>query len=69
MEKEYMLYLGLGFEFAGLVVTFLFLGQWLDQKYQWQGLGIAAGAFLGIAIWILHLVLVMRAVEKKKNQP
>ncbi len=63
-KKAYTIYLALGFEFAGLIVAFIYLGRWVDQKYNLAGLGIAGGALLGMVIWIIHLVFAMRSLEK-----
>lgn len=59
MDRNSVVILGLAFELAGLIVGFLFLGREIDSLYQLKGIGIAGGAFLGFAIWIAHLVVVL----------
>ena len=67
-KSPYVLFLGLAFELAGLVVAFLFLGQWFDNKYSLGGFGIAGGAFLGLGIWVTHLIMVMNAANKLEEE-
>ncbi len=66
-DRKTMLFLALGFEAAGLIIACLFLGNFLDQRYQWRGMGIAGGAFLGIGIWVTHIVFVLRSLEKRED--
>ena len=38
---------GLGIQFAAAIVIFVFAGQWLDNRFDGNGLFIIAGAFVG----------------------
>lgn len=54
----------MAFELATLVVAFLYIGRWVDSQYGWNGIGIAAGAFTGLGLWVTHLVMVMNRAAK-----
>ena len=58
----------MAFELATLVVTFLYIGRWIDGKYGLNGIGVAAGAFLGLGLWVTHLVVVMNQANKIEEE-
>jgi hypothetical protein len=60
-------YAALGFELAGLVIAFIYIGQWFDEKLGYQGLGTAIGAFLAMGLWIYHIWWVTRGIEKEES--
>ena len=55
-------------ELAVLVVTFLYLGRWVDEYMGWNGFGVAGGAFIGLGIWITHLVSAMNKAAKLEEK-
>lgn len=65
LDRKYTIYLALGFEAAGLIVGFLYLGNMIDEKYHLRGMGVAGGALLGITLWIVHALLLLRSLEKQ----
>src|SRR4051794_9868017 len=38
---------GVGLQFAAAIIVFLFVGQWLDKKFGYNGLFTLAGVFVG----------------------
>lgn len=40
-------YMGLGVQFAGSILVFLWLGQWLDRKFETGVLFVLIGVFVG----------------------
>lgn len=69
MQKNpYAYFIGLAMELAVLIVTFLYLGRWVDGYMGWNGFGVAGGAFLGLAIWITHLVSAMNKANKLEEE-
>lgn len=64
MDSKYLVLLGLGFELVVLVVAFLYLGRYVDQHMGWPGFGIAGGAMLALVIWVIHLAVVMKAIDR-----
>ncbi len=65
MDRKALAYIALAFELAGLVVAFIFVGKYLDEKFGLKGLGIAGGALLGLILWVIHIVVVLRTFEKE----
>lgn len=67
--------LGVGLQFAGAILLFLFLGRWLDQRFgtePWLLLvGVLVGAVGGFASLYRQLVVVPRQREqqRKAKQP
>ena len=65
MDKKALAYIALAFELAGLVVVFIFIGKYFDEKYSLKGLGIAGGALLGLILWVIHITVVLRTFERE----
>lgn len=69
MQKNpYVYFIGLATELAVLIVTFLYIGRWVDQQMRWNGFGVAGGAFIGLGIWIGHLVAAMNKAARLEEQ-
>ncbi len=69
MQKNpYVYFIGLATELAVLIVTFLYIGRWVDGYMGWNGFGIAGGAFLGLGIWIAHLVSAMNKASRLEEE-
>lgn len=72
MAREAGQYLGLGMQFAGSIVLFLFLGQWLDGKLGTEPwlllLGVFVGASAGFYSLYRQLVIVPRERERKERE-
>lgn len=53
----------MGFEVVGVVLVCFFIGQWIDTHWQLNGIASAAGPFVGIGLWIFHLLMVQKKLE------
>ena len=53
--------MGAGFQIAGSILLFLFLGQWLDRRLGTHGLLTVAGVFVGFAASFYSLYRRMNA--------
>ncbi len=58
------IYIALGFELAILVVVMIYLGDWVDKRLGWQGIGTALGACVAMGSWIYHLLWAIQKFEK-----
>lgn len=65
-------YLGVGMQFAGAIVMFLFVGQWLDERLgtsPWLLLiGVFVGAGAGFYSLYRQLVIVPRERERRRRE-
>jgi F0F1-type ATP synthase assembly protein I len=70
-EKSYRdigRYLGLGTQMAATVVLMVFLGKWLDEKFDTYPVLIIVFSFLGVIVAIYNLIKEAIGLnEKKKN--
>lgn len=64
MDKKTLVYIGLGLELPGLILAFIFLGKYLDDRFSLKGMAIAGGALAGLIIWVVHLLIVIKQQEK-----
>lgn len=64
-----VVYLGIAFELTGLIIIFLLAGQFLDEKYSLNGVGVASGISLAFIFWVLHLIILVKKWEKQDLEP
>lgn len=62
-NKKGLVFAGIGFELLGLIVAAVILGLHLDEKMNTQGIITAILIFLALAIWIFHLIVMMKKFE------
>lgn len=67
MDKQYAIYMSLGFELVAAVTVLILIGRYLDNNYGWGGWGVILGAFIATAGWIAHLLIIMRQLAKKEE--
>ena len=67
MGRKAAIYTALGFEAFGLILGFILLGSWLDGKFGWSGLGVAAGAAVGVFAWLGHAMIIVNRLAKDDN--
>lgn len=66
-KKKGLVFVGMGFELLGLILTALYLGKYVDEQYNLKGLCIALFSFLALIIWVFHLVLLTRQFQKNDD--
>lgn len=59
-NKQGILFAGIGFELVGLIMAAVFLGQWVDKKWNLNGLGIAGLCFIALIGWLVHLFVLLK---------
>ncbi len=47
-KPSWVRFTGVGVEFAGVVVVFALIGNWLDGLYDWKPWGVLVGLVLGL---------------------
>lgn len=67
MNQGLRAYLGIAFELTGLIIVFLYVGKYFDEKYELNGIAIAIGVLLAFAIWIFHLITLVKKWEKQDS--
>lgn len=65
MNKQLSTILSIAFELTGLVIAAVFLGLWLEKQFSWpSGYGIAGLVVLSFVAWIIHVVQILKRLEK-----
>lgn len=62
--KKYLIFASIGFELVGIVIASIYLGQIIDKTYQTRGLALIALMFIGLASWLIHVLLLLRRFQK-----
>ena len=65
--RDHLEIVSLGMEFALIQVLFVGVGYWFDVKFGTLPWCLLAGAFIGFALGITHIVSIALEANKKKN--
>ncbi|MBL7686491.1 MAG: hypothetical protein JNJ49_00545 [Bdellovibrionaceae bacterium] len=66
MNRNAMIFIAMGLEAVVAVLAGLWLGRYFDSDLGGRGLGPAAGAFLFLIAWIIHLFAMVRRFEREE---
>jgi F0F1-type ATP synthase assembly protein I len=61
-------YLGLGLQLAVTIVVMVFIGDWLDSKFNQKYIFTLICGFLGIGIGMYNLIKTVNELEKKNKR-
>jgi F0F1-type ATP synthase assembly protein I len=64
MNKKYLVFVGIGFELVGIILTALYLGKLFDEHFGTKGLGIAAFPMIGLVGWIIHVIMLSKSMDR-----
>ena len=64
---KYLIFASIGFELVGIMLAAIYLGQIIDDHYKTRGVALIFLMFTGLASWLIHLVFLIRRVQK--NEP
>lgn len=67
-NSKYLIFMGMGIELVGLVISSLYLGKWIDEKYNLKGLGMVLFSMCALAGWIYHIVLLTKKLDREKSE-
>ena len=65
---RYYIFVGMGLELVGLVLAMSILGSYLDEKYNLNGICLVSFNFFALISWFYHLIVLIRAIDKKTDQ-
>jgi hypothetical protein len=64
--KTGLKFVGIGFELVGIVLASLYVGGVLDRSFSLNGMGVAGMILLGTGGWIVHMIILLRGLEKSE---
>jgi len=65
MNKQGIVFAGMGFELVGLMLASVYVGQAIDKKMGWSGYSMAGLMMLSLLAWIVHIVILLGKEEKE----
>ncbi len=68
ISKEIAPYLGMGVQLAATIVIMLFIGNWLDKKFDEKPLFTIIFAILGVITGMYNLIRTALSIGKKSNK-
>ncbi len=66
--KDVAPYLGLGGQLAATIVIMVFIGNWLDKKFDTSPLYVLIFGILGIFSGMYNLIKTVLSIDKKKKK-
>ena len=68
MNSQALIFIGISFELAALVVGALYLGDIVDKKYSLNGLATVGILFAVMGAWVYHLVILVQKFSKEQKK-
>lgn len=68
MKSKYLVFAAMGVELVGIILACLYIGQMLDEKYGWKGLGMIGFSVAGLAGWIVQIVVLSQRMDKAAGE-
>lgn len=62
--NKYLIFTSIGFELVGIMIASIYLGQLIDDHYKTRGIALIILMFTGLASWFLHLIFLIRRIQK-----
>lgn len=59
-----IIFSAIGFELVGIMITMLYLGQYVDKSLHSNGIAVALLSFIGLGGWLVHLVYMLKGFNK-----
>jgi len=59
--------MGMGIELIVIILASVFIGQWLDRKFNLGGMAMIFLSMAGLAGWITQVVVLAKKIEKQSD--
>jgi preprotein translocase subunit Sss1 len=69
MDRKAAILMSMGFEIVGVVFFAIFVGRWLDGKYNLNGLATAGLIAVGFVGWLVHVILIAKQLQSPEAAP
>ena len=68
MRNKYIVFTAIGFELVGIIIACLLIGKSIDDKFHLNGIVMILLSMLGLAGWLVHVVMLTKKIEKQDQQ-
>lgn len=65
--KNYMIFIGMGFEITGLIIGSVFLGEALDKKWETKGYFVAGLIVVSLIGWLARVLFLLAKIQKEEE--
>jgi hypothetical protein len=64
MNQKAMVFMGMGFELAGLAVAATYVGKYIDNYLGWSIGGTMILVIASLVLWFVHIFYLLKQLEK-----
>lgn len=65
--NHYLIFVGIGTELLGIILSMAWLGIELDDYFGTKGLMVVFLSILGLISWLLHLIYLVKTLQKREK--
>lgn len=66
--QKYLVFMSMGFELIGSVLIAIYLGKYLEEKFNLSNLVTVGLIFIFIGAWITHIVYMLKKLNTPKSE-
>jgi len=66
--KRYIIFASIGFELVGLIVGCFYLGEFLDAKYNTDGMAFVGLSVASLIGWLVRVIWLLQRVQKQDEE-
>lgn len=67
MNQKSMVFMGMGFELAGLALGATYLGKYVDDYFHWNMWGTLVLILSCLVVWFFHIFHLLKQMEKNDD--
>ena len=66
--KKYLIFATIGIELLVLILVFIKIGQFIDEKFNGQGIFVVIFSFIALMLWAYHIVVLVKKMDKERDE-
>lgn len=67
MNQKMMVFMGMGFELAGLAWGAAYVGQLIDAHFKWNMLATLTLILACLGVWFYHIIFLLKKMENDEE--
>lgn len=67
-KSQLLVFVSIGFEIVGLILAAVYIGKYLDEKHQLNGLGTGGMVILALSGWLVRIIMMLKKIQDQDEK-